>query len=192
MMTGSTPSGRSRSNAVADGLTLRDYFAGQIVAGLGAPVVAQGRHGGTWNYDGELAARSAYRMADLMIAARTQEDTPQRSCHPIPSDELVEAARIAEQVIDRVLDMDEKALNSLEAVRNRLRTALSLPRKTEAEIRADEREKVVAEVVTESLFDGIEAVCGMLEATVGDLTHDEREDLKVCRDFLRSHTQGEG
>ena len=129
---------------------------------------------------------------DAIEAARTQEDTPQRSCHPIPSDELVEAARIAEQVIDRVLDMDEKALNSLEAVRNRLRTALSLPRKTEAEIRADEREKVVAEVVTESLFDGIEAVCGMLEATVGDLTHDEREDLKVCRDFLRSHTQGEG
>ena len=135
MMTGSTPSGRSRSNAVADGLTLRDYFAGQIVAGLGAPVVAQGRHGGTWNYDGELAARSAYRMADLMIAARTQEDTPQRSCHPIPSDELVEAVKT---FVRRCEAGEIRSKRSYAA----FKAALSLPLKTEAEIRADERERL--------------------------------------------------
>lgn len=54
------------------GMTLRDYFAGQIIAGLGAPVVAHGRRGGTWNYDGEAVASAAYQMADLMLKERSK------------------------------------------------------------------------------------------------------------------------
>ncbi len=54
------------------GMPLRDYFAGQIIAGLGAPVVTHGRRGGTWNYDGKEVAASAYRMADLMLKERSK------------------------------------------------------------------------------------------------------------------------
>jgi hypothetical protein len=54
------------------GMTLRDYFAGQIIAGLGAPVVAHGRRGGTWNYDGVEVAAAAYQMADLMLKERSK------------------------------------------------------------------------------------------------------------------------
>lgn len=54
------------------GMTLRDYFAGQIIAGLGAPVVTHGRRGGTWNYDGEKVAAAAYQMADLMLKERSK------------------------------------------------------------------------------------------------------------------------
>jgi hypothetical protein len=54
------------------GMTLRDYFAGQIIAGLGAPVVTHGRRGGTWNYDGEEVAAAAYQMADLMLKERSK------------------------------------------------------------------------------------------------------------------------
>ena len=55
------------------GMTLRDYFAGQIIAGLGAPVVAHGRRGGTWNYDGVEVAAAAYQMADLMMKERAND-----------------------------------------------------------------------------------------------------------------------
>jgi hypothetical protein len=54
------------------GMTLRDYFAGQIIAGLGAPVVTHGRRGGSWNYDGEEVAAAAYQMADLMLKERSK------------------------------------------------------------------------------------------------------------------------
>jgi hypothetical protein len=56
----------------ATGMTIRDYFAGQIIAGLGAPVVTHGRYKGTWTYDGEEVAASAYRMADLMLKERSK------------------------------------------------------------------------------------------------------------------------
>jgi hypothetical protein len=47
------------------GMDLRDYFAGQIVAGL----LADGGWGGDLSYF-EDVAKGAYRMADAMMEAR--------------------------------------------------------------------------------------------------------------------------
>ena len=47
----------------SSGMSLRDYFAGQALAGLAAR--------GCWN--GEDAAEKAYEMADAMLATRKKE-----------------------------------------------------------------------------------------------------------------------
>ncbi len=60
--------------------------------------------------------------------------------HALPS-ELVDAVRAAADVIDGCLVNDETAMNSMEAVRNRLRAALRLPLPTVETVRAQEREK---------------------------------------------------
>jgi hypothetical protein len=45
------------------GMTLRDYFAGQALAGFAA-------HGGVWVADREVIARQAYKFADAMLKIR--------------------------------------------------------------------------------------------------------------------------
>lgn len=55
------------------GMTLRDYFAGQVIAGLGAPVVTSGRAGVSSRFNSDDIAASAYRMADAMLKAREEE-----------------------------------------------------------------------------------------------------------------------
>jgi uncharacterized protein YodC (DUF2158 family) len=54
------------------GMSLRDWFAGQVIAGMFA-----GRATGAGNSRKEWA-EGAYRMADAMLAARTtkKEETP--------------------------------------------------------------------------------------------------------------------
>lgn len=44
------------------GMSLRDWFAGQALAGLSA----------TDNYDSQTTVKAAYEMADAMIAARKE------------------------------------------------------------------------------------------------------------------------
>lgn len=53
------------------GMTLRDYFAGQVIAGLAAPVAVQGylRKVGVKSED---VAASAYRLADAMLKERSK------------------------------------------------------------------------------------------------------------------------
>lgn len=54
-------------NFVADpGMSLRDYFAGQVMAGLAAHP----------NYPLVPAATKAYEIADAMLAARTSTEQP--------------------------------------------------------------------------------------------------------------------
>lgn len=48
------------------GMTLRDWFAGQALAGLSSPPDATG----SWSWQAKAAAREAYRMADAMLEAR--------------------------------------------------------------------------------------------------------------------------
>ena len=50
------------------GMTLRDWFAGQALAGLCANQRA------THEWIGQFAARSAYELADALIAARKGQD----------------------------------------------------------------------------------------------------------------------
>lgn len=49
----------------APGMSLRDWFAGQALAGLISPEYA----------NAEIAAETAYMVADAMLAARTNGDT---------------------------------------------------------------------------------------------------------------------
>lgn len=48
------------------GMTLRDYFAAQALAGMLAAVVG--------DFDERVAAKSAYTLADAMLAARKAGD----------------------------------------------------------------------------------------------------------------------
>lgn len=50
-----------------DGMTLRDYFAGQALIGL----LAGGKH---FMFTSEDAAKRAYYMADAMLEAREQSE----------------------------------------------------------------------------------------------------------------------
>lgn len=45
-----------------EGMTLRDYFAGQALTGV--------FHGSDFDYDDEIVARRCYQVADAMIAER--------------------------------------------------------------------------------------------------------------------------
>lgn len=49
------------------GMSLRDYFANQVLAGL---ISAAGDSDGVVDYDEEIVANSAYKMADAMLKAR--------------------------------------------------------------------------------------------------------------------------
>lgn len=51
------------------GMTLRDYFAGQALAGI---LAGSGDKTGFVDYDEKIVARSAWGMADAMIAARKE------------------------------------------------------------------------------------------------------------------------
>ena len=51
------------------GMSLRDYFAGQALAGLCS---AQDSHG-TWQGDNEATAEAAYELADWMMDEREYE-----------------------------------------------------------------------------------------------------------------------
>ena len=48
------------------GMTLRDWFAGQALAGISSGHDRDGR----WSWEANAAAREAYRIADAMLAAR--------------------------------------------------------------------------------------------------------------------------
>ena len=52
------------------GMTLRDYFAGQALAGICANCDSNGENG--WTGAEDLAARKAYVFADAMLRARQQ------------------------------------------------------------------------------------------------------------------------
>lgn len=60
--------------AVPEGMTLRDWFAGQALAGMMA-YPGDARYG-SWNNNApvEEAAAQAYRHADAMLAERAKED----------------------------------------------------------------------------------------------------------------------
>lgn len=58
------------SGAFQAGMTLRDYFAGQVVAQMIHLTV---NHDGGWTP--ESAATAAYQLADAMIAARTPTES---------------------------------------------------------------------------------------------------------------------
>ena len=51
------------------GMTLRDYFGGQALAGI---LAGSGDKTGFVDYDEKIVARSAWGMADAMIAARKE------------------------------------------------------------------------------------------------------------------------
>lgn len=68
-MPGVYDGGRQEINPVnayydAGGMTLRDYFAGQAMIGM-APTACRDEHG--------KMARTAYEMADAMLAERAKE-----------------------------------------------------------------------------------------------------------------------
>ena len=51
---------------ISSGMSLRDYFAGQIIAKF----TNESAHMNPWWDGGERAAESAYRVADAMLKAR--------------------------------------------------------------------------------------------------------------------------
>jgi hypothetical protein len=51
------------------GMNLFDYFAGQALTGI---LAASGDGGGYVDYDDRCVARSAWKMADAMLAARKE------------------------------------------------------------------------------------------------------------------------
>ncbi len=53
------------------GMTLRDYFAGQALAGLSSAHTQEGEWTGTINMGN--TAEEAYKLADAMIAERAKE-----------------------------------------------------------------------------------------------------------------------
>lgn len=59
--------GRYEIHQQHGGMTLRDYFAGQIINGL----LSDQREGSAWStWDREQMGREAYLRADAMLAAR--------------------------------------------------------------------------------------------------------------------------
>ena len=52
------------------GMTLRDYFAGQVLAG---ELSSQSADSGHYDYDGKLLADRCYALADAMIARRNSK-----------------------------------------------------------------------------------------------------------------------
>ncbi len=56
------------------GMSLRDYFAGQALAGIAANPVSSCYPGG--EIQSQAEARLAYRLADAMLAERIQRSTP--------------------------------------------------------------------------------------------------------------------
>lgn len=65
---------RTQLGDAYQGMTLRDYFAGQALAGL----MSAQDSAGTWTGAGaeENAAVNAYAAADAMLAHRNQEQKP--------------------------------------------------------------------------------------------------------------------
>jgi hypothetical protein len=61
-------------NSPEHGMTLRDWFAGQIGCGYLSGVIIDGEVGSTLQ-EPEVLARKFYRIADAMLAAR-KEPTP--------------------------------------------------------------------------------------------------------------------
>ena len=58
------------------GMTLRDWFAGQALAGI-ITAMANGQHSPKPGLTPrESIANDAYALADILLAARTQEPTP--------------------------------------------------------------------------------------------------------------------
>ncbi len=55
----------------SDGMTLRDYFAGQALVGLVAAAMTQAKENGS-NLAAavDMCSRTCYRFADAMLAAR--------------------------------------------------------------------------------------------------------------------------
>ena len=65
-----TGEGFSSPQYTQHGMTLRDYFAGQALAGLAAN--AQAMFGGHYQGDPDAIAMLAVRFADAMLAARQE------------------------------------------------------------------------------------------------------------------------
>ena len=63
------PVANLRDSNQADGMTIRDYFAGQALAGF----CALQNQKGEWQWDSEGVANSAYEVADAMLAGRNKE-----------------------------------------------------------------------------------------------------------------------
>jgi len=99
--------------------------------------------------DPNAVLRVIKRNCDHALAARSASEDTQREAEgrsqPILPDELVEAVERAERFITAIEagrdEGDEYAASDVLAA---IRSALSLPRKTEAEIRADEREHLMS------------------------------------------------
>lgn len=62
---------RPKEGAYGDGMSLRDWFAGQAMQGLLASDRKFGKPSETL---GEAVARNAYEFADAMIAARARKE----------------------------------------------------------------------------------------------------------------------
>lgn len=99
-----------------------------------------------------------------------RERAKQLAAQPVP-DELVEAARFAENRLRVAHGERDYATKELIAA-ERLAATLSLPRKTEAEIRADEREH-------------------LMSLALGSEADEYRAYDGYVADWLRSQTQGE-
>jgi hypothetical protein len=54
------------------GMTLRDYFAGQVLAGIGHKT--SGTLSSATDINDLLAAKTAYRIADAMLAERSRHE----------------------------------------------------------------------------------------------------------------------
>lgn len=115
------------------------------------------------NCDHALAARSA--------SEDTQREAEGRS-QPILPDELVEAAEAVVKWADYLRYFSDHG-TALAPVFTDLQAALTLARRTEADIRADERERV----------------CTLLSEEFGNQL--DGLDGRDIADWLRSHTQGE-
>lgn len=94
-------------------MSLRDWFAGQALAGLSNQYAAQG---GTNTYDAiahaTLLSEHSYHIADAMLSAKEREAAPQL----LGLGNESELCKMLESLIDHCLDMERTLTNDLHHV----------------------------------------------------------------------------